>query len=162
MDKTPDFLHPVRWDELLDRVLAIVPHEHHETVMLVAGALAYRDEALEDFLSFQAEPITFQHRGVVAAATSDAAPVDRGGRVDSIVVTATIEASTDTTLRLLNNGVQIGADFVLPASEGLTGYSVDVSDFRTDYIDDGSGLALTIVTPGSGLEGLVAKVRLRG
>lgn len=163
-DKHLDFKFPVTWEQMFEPIAALVPADKREAVYAIVGALQQRDQALEDFLSFQLEIITFDHRDAVTATTSDPAPVHRGGRVNAIGVTADATASSDTTLKLYKNGVQIGADFVLPSGEPATDgvYRVDVADFRYEYVERGSALKLESATVGSGLEGLVVDVVLRG
>lgn len=160
--RAPGFQFPVTWDELYERLAAIVPAELHPALYEIAGLLAVRDTALEDFLSFLDEPLVFNYRGAVASAVSDPHPVHRGGYIHRIYVTATAEASTSSTFRLAVDGVQIGSDFTLPASEGATPYEIDLADFENIYVPRGSGVTVEGVTIGTGLEGAVVNVLLRG
>lgn len=162
MDRAPGFQFPVSWDEIHRLLAGIVPAEYRVVLYEIAGLMAQRDEALEDFLTYRDEELIFHHPGAVTATTSDRGPVQRGGYVHRIYLTATTEASTSSTFRLLVDGVQIGTDFTLPASEGATPYEIDLAAFENVYVQRGSGVRLQSVTVGTGLEGVVAGVVLRG
>lgn len=162
MARPANFEFPVQWGSLLSRVLEIVPAEHHAVVFEIAAALAHRDEAIENFLSYLDEPMVFHFKGRVTALVSDAFPVQRGGYVYRLYLTASTEASTDSTFNLLLDGVQIGDTFTLPASEGDTPYEFDVESLNNIEIPKGSKVAVESATVGTGLQGIVVHVLVRG